>query len=90
MITLTGHLICSGEAEAALVRAHLPDHIRLTRAEPGCVSFLVTPTEDPLVWRVEESFADAPAFQAHQTRSRASAWWQATCHIGREFQTRGL
>ena len=31
-VALTGRLICITEAEAARVRAHLPEHIRLTRA----------------------------------------------------------
>lgn len=34
-ITVTGTLTCSTADEAALVAAMLPEHIRLSRAEPG-------------------------------------------------------
>lgn len=89
MITLTGRLICADAAQAALVRLYLPDHIRLSRAEPGCLSFDVVPTRDPLVWQVDESFTDRAAFDAHQTRTRESRWFRETAHIRREFQIIG-
>ena len=41
MITLSGRLICANAIEADLVASLLPDHIRLTRDEPGCLSFEV-------------------------------------------------
>jgi len=50
-VTLTGQLICATPEEAARVRAHLPDHIRLTRAEPGCLRFDAVATDDWLVWQ---------------------------------------
>lgn len=50
MIRVTGTLTCSMADEAELVRQHLPEHIRLSRAEPGCLTFNVDPTEDPLLW----------------------------------------
>lgn len=90
MITLTGHLICADATEADIVRKHLPEHVRLTRAEAGCLSFNVLPTADPLVWQVDESFSDAAAFEAHQARTRASIWHRATAHVKRDFRTEGL
>ncbi|NGM47797.1 antibiotic biosynthesis monooxygenase [Rhodobacter sp. SGA-6-6] len=90
MITLTGRLICADAAEAGIVRAHLPEHLRLTREEPGCLSFSVRPTDDPLVWQVEESFADREAFAAHQARTRASAWHRATAQVKRDYRISGL
>ena len=42
-IRLRGTFTCPPERLAA-VRAALPDHVRLTRAEPGCLSFEVTET----------------------------------------------
>ena len=89
MITLTGRLICADAAQAALVRLYLPDHIRLSRAEPGCLSFDVVATSDPLVWQVDESFTDRAAFDAHQTRTRESRWFRETAPIRREFQIIG-
>jgi quinol monooxygenase YgiN len=85
MIHLSGRLICNDRAEAATVRRHLPRHIRLSRAEPGCLSFEVTTTDDPLCWQVTETFRDPAAFDAHQARTRASAWHAATAAITRTF-----
>lgn len=84
---LTGRLICADEGQAAIVRAHLPEHIRLTRAEPGCEMFAVTPAGS-LVWDVAERFADRAAFDAHQARTRASDWGRATAGIARDFTLR--
>ena len=41
-VHLSGHLFCASAQERALVEQYLPEHIRLTRAEPGCLSFEVT------------------------------------------------
>lgn len=90
MISLSGRLICANATEADLVRQHLPEHLRLTRAEPGCLSFQVTATDDPLIWQVAESFTDKAAFEAHQSRTRASAWHAATAHIRRDYRLTGL
>lgn len=90
MISLSGRLICANATEADLVRQHLPEHLRLTRAEPGCLSFQVSATDDPLIWQVAESFTDKAAFEAHQSRTRASAWHAATAHIRRDYRITGL
>lgn len=84
-LRLTGHLICKDESELALVQQYLPDHIRLSRAEPGCLAFDVTQTENPLIWQVDEEFTDQHAFDAHQTRTRSSLWYQKTGHITRRY-----
>ena len=73
-VELTGRLVCGDLDEAAAVRRHLPEHVALTRAEPGCLRFEVEPTEDPLVWTVSELFVDRAAFEAHQARIRSSPW----------------
>lgn len=86
---LTGTLVCRSHEEAAVVRDHLPLHVSLTRAEPGCESFQVTPTADPLVWLVEERFADHVAFTEHQARGAASQWGQATAGIERHYEITG-
>jgi quinol monooxygenase YgiN len=86
MIKLNGQLICQNDAEAAIVRAHVAEHIRLTRAEPGCLSFEVIASDDPLIWEVAETFKTRQDFEAHQLRTRASDWFAATQDIRREFQ----
>jgi quinol monooxygenase YgiN len=85
MIRVTGTLTCSTADEAAIVQRLLPEHIRLSRAEPGCLTFNVDPTEDPLVWRLDESFVDKDAFRAHGERMRSSAWFAATAGLARNF-----
>ena len=86
MITVTGTLTCSTIAEAETVRRLLPDHIRLSRAEAGCLTFNVEATDDPLVWRLDEIFVDRKAFEAHQTRTQASQWFNATATLIRDFE----
>jgi quinol monooxygenase YgiN len=86
MIRLTGTLRCATPEDARLVERLLPEHIRLTLAEAGCLSFTVLPQEDGLTWAVDETFADRAAFQAHQARTVASDWGRATAHIPRSYQ----
>lgn len=85
VIRLAGQLICAGEGQAALVARLLPEHIRLSRAEQGCISFEVRQSSDPLVWDVAEVFSDRAAFEAHQARAAASEWGQATRGIERRY-----
>lgn len=89
IVHLTGHLRCANPAEAEVLAVHLPAHIRLTREEPGCLSFAVTPTDDPLVWQVDERFAGPEAFEAHQARTHGSDWFHATKGIWRDYQITG-
>ena len=89
-IRLTGHIDVP-EARRAAVAEALPAHIRLTRAEPGCLSFEVTP--DPKVagrWRVAELFADRAAFDAHQARTAASDWARIAAGLARSYTAEDL
>lgn len=90
MIRLRGQLICATEAEAAAVAAHLPEHTRLTRAEPGCLTFDVALTDDPLIYEVMEAFRDRATFDAHQARTRLSPWFEATRGILRDYRLEEL
>lgn len=83
-IALSGQLTCATAQDASIVLQYLPDHIALSRAEPGCLAFNVIQTA-PLVWQVDEVFLDQAAFDDHQTRTRASVWFRATSHIPRSF-----
>lgn len=87
-VHLTGRLICADADEAAIVARYLPDHIRLSRAEPGCLRFEVTPA-DPLVWQVDEVYADRDSFAAHQARTQASDWFRATAAVKRDYTITG-
>jgi quinol monooxygenase YgiN len=86
MIHLTGTLTCTSSDDLQIVETYLPDHIILSRAEPGCISFNVTQTADPLVWYLDETYVDQAAFEAHQARNRASEWWQKSQGLVRDFQ----
>lgn len=86
MIKLTGRLVCKSAKEVELVRQYLPEHKKLTKKETGCVSFEVTQTTNPLIWKVEELFTNQATFDAHQKRTRASVWGKETSEIAREYE----
>lgn len=83
---LRGQMVCMTDGEAAAVRAHRAEHTRLTLAEPGCLTFDISDTDDPMVFEVMEAFRDAASFAAHQARTRDSAWFAATRGILRNFR----
>lgn len=85
MVKLSGYLKCKNSEEVESIKNHLPEHIRLSRAETGCHSFAVIETENPLIWKVEEAFVDKSSFEAHQQRTKASVWGKATASIAREY-----
>lgn len=85
LVHLTGRLICTTPEERRVVLAHLPQHMRLTLREPGCLFFDIAQDADPLVFHVNEGFASAEAFGAHQARTRASDWGRATQGIRRDY-----
>ena len=89
-VVLTGVLICATDDQTAVVAQHLPLHLALTRAEPGCESFEVTPSAERGVWLVSERFRDAASFRAHQARVADSEWGRATTGIERRYEIRGL
>ncbi len=60
-VRLKGRLVCESAREAEIVRAHLAEHIRLTRSEAGCLYFDVVQRDDPLIWHVDECFRDEEA-----------------------------
>jgi len=86
MIRLRGQLRCLTDDQAIAVRTHRAEHERRSRAEPGCLSFEVSDTDDPMVFEVMEAFADRESFDAHQTRTRESRWFSATRSVLRDFR----
>ena len=78
MVTLEGTIYAPPDQLEATQTA-LAEHIALTRAESGCLSFEVLPNPDnPLAFQVKEAFIDAEAFAAHQARTGASYWGKLT------------
>lgn len=45
-VSLLGKLICASRQDVEVVRKYLPEHVRLTKAEPGCLSFEVIQTSN--------------------------------------------
>lgn len=86
MIHLTGTLTCTTADDLEIVEVYLPDHMALSRAELGCVSFNVMQTSDPMVWQLDETYTDQAAFDAHQARNRASIWWAKSQNMLRDFK----
>lgn len=86
MIRLRGQMVCMTPEEAATVRLHLAEHLHLGRSAPGCLSFEVAETDDPMVFEVMEAFRDRASFDAHQARARDSAWFAATRGILRHLR----
>ncbi|MCB1334194.1 MAG: antibiotic biosynthesis monooxygenase [Roseivivax sp.] len=83
VIALSGTMTCP-EDMVQSVRQALKAHIRLSRAEPGCLAFDVRETE-PGVFAVSERFETRAAFDAHQVRTRASNWFALTGHLPRSY-----
>lgn len=84
-IRLTGHIDVPTSRRTA-IEAALAEHIGLTRTEPGCLRFDVTPDAHvPGRWHVAELFESRAAFEAHQARAAASPWGVASAGIDRHF-----
>ena len=87
-VYLDGHIDVPADRLEA-VKAALPQHIALTRAEVGCLKFEVVPSET-VAGRllVSEVFTDQAAFDVHQARTKASEWFQVTAGIPRDYSIR--
>lgn len=83
---MSGHIYCATPQELAIALEHLPEHVALSRAEPGCLYFSIDQTADPMVWQVEELFADAAAFDAHKARVAGAIWSTVSATLRRDIQ----
>ena len=64
----------------------LPLHCRLTKDEPGCLSFTVEQDSDEIrKFHVHEIFANRQAFDAHQKRVAESSWGQISRNVERFY-----
>lgn len=78
-------------SELTQVKAALESHIKLTRAEPGCLVFKVESAQDcPNRFHVYEEFIDQAAFEYHQNRVKQSDWGKVSQHAVRNYQILGL
>lgn len=91
LVALDGHLACADRAQMLAALSLLPDHARLSRAEPGCLHFEVAQdAANPMIWHLSELFADAGAFAAHQARSIASEWGRGSTGLTRVIDRRDV
>ncbi|MCR9105195.1 MAG: antibiotic biosynthesis monooxygenase [Gammaproteobacteria bacterium] len=89
-ITLKGHMLVP-DADLAAVLAELPNHIELTRREPGCLTFTVNQNpENANRFDVFEEFCDQHAFEHHQERVPGSRWGTITANAVRHYTVEGL
>jgi quinol monooxygenase YgiN len=85
-VTLTGWIAIPASEQDRLLPL-LDEHVRLTRAEPGCLAFSVARSPGhPERFDVAERFRDRQAFDAHQRRAAASPWGAATRHFRRNYR----
>lgn len=89
-VTLSGYILVPA-ARLEAIRMALPEHIRRTREEAGCLSFdVVEDPHHPGTFTVAEEFVDANAFRAHQARVRSSDWGEISAGIPRDYVINGL
>ena len=89
-VTLSGFLDVP-EDRLDAIRAALPEHIRLTRAEPGCLRFdVIESSSTPGRFAVSEEFTDPAAFRAHQARAAAAHWGRISAGLSRSYKIAGL
>ncbi len=89
-VYLAGHVNVP-EASLSQFREALPEHIRLTRAEAGCLRFeVIQDEEEKSKFHVFEIFKSTAAFKFHQSRGAQTSWAQASKDISRNYVSAGL
>lgn len=84
-IVVSGSITCEPN-DLDMLSAAVDEHIRLTRAEAGCIEFdIVQSAPGSGKFVISERFVDRAAFDAHTARTRASNWWAKTQHIPRDI-----
>lgn len=89
-VILEGYITVA-DAEIEAVKAALITHIKLTRAESGCLVFNVQQAADNAnKFDVYEEFIDEQAFIGHQQRVKTSQWAKITVNVSRHYNIQGL
>nr|RZI34509.1 hypothetical protein BJQ95_03206 [Cryobacterium sp. SO1] len=91
-VRLSGQLVCRDRAQTAVALSlfRITSNERVRTREPGCISFSVASTVDPMVWQVDECFQDSSALKAHQDHVAGSDWGRVTAGIERRYAIHGL
>lgn len=85
LTAVSGRLICQDMGQMLLAMELLPEHVTLSRAEPGCLRFDLRQESDPLVWQLDKLFANDDALATHQARNASSRWGQDSAQITRDL-----
>jgi quinol monooxygenase YgiN len=89
-VILEGYIVVS-ESDLINLKEHLDEHIKLTRAENGCIVFNVEQRNGKeLIFDVYEEFSDKEAYYFHQERLKASPWYKATRKVEKHYDVSGL
>jgi quinol monooxygenase YgiN len=89
-IVLTGYILVP-EADLEAVKQALPEHIKNTLAESGCIFFEITPdNKDPCRFNVHEVFKDKASFEHHQERAADSEWGSISARVARYYEVTEL
>lgn len=84
-VILSGYIVVPDE-DLESVKEQLPQHIALTRDEPGCLVFDVQLDGDSNNrYNVYEEFRDMSAFELHQERVKCSSWGEVTKNVSRHY-----
>ncbi|WP_232824732.1 putative quinol monooxygenase [Algibacillus agarilyticus] len=85
-MTIQGYILIPSLALAS-IKHELILHTKLTKQEPGCLKFEVTPDKtQPNKLNVYEEFIDQCAFDQHQARVKTSQWGKMTTQVERHYQ----
>ncbi len=85
-VTLKGFILVP-DADLPAVKRELKTHIKLTLAEPGCLTFNVKQcTDNPNRFDVYEEFESKSAFEIHQERIKSSTWADVTVNVQRHYE----
>ena len=88
-VILKGYILVP-DIDLIAVREELPNHIRLTLQEKGCLVFQVLQDENNAsCFNVYEEFSDSHSFEAHQERVKNSRWGEVTSNAERCYQIDG-
>lgn len=89
-VVLEGYIVVP-DSDLSQILKELPNHIKLTKEEEGCLLFSVLQrSSEPNVFDVFEEFADKNAFDRHQERARQSTWSEVTSNVERYYTVRGI
>lgn len=85
-IILSGFIIVP-EADLKAVLEKLPEHIRKTQQEDGCLVFKIEEDPaNPCQFQVYEEFINKTAFEEHQARVQVSEWGQVSRNVSRHYK----